>query len=569
MPGADQNDLVWLEIDDFTPGIITNSATTYSPTAGGNTGPVPGSKSGQAQSAVGCIALPNGGLAPLPGLITPLPPTHTPPSSPVVTFINGLFVQGPVYTGIFPTQITPNDSIVYGQEEYTPSSDSWTWFLENILATEGVFNITQSLKSLGPTTGSNTDGAYITMTGDTTRTSTVPAGAGLASLVVGYYWHPNLTTDTTSYILLTPDPTDTSTSVPYELSTAGYFDVICHQNRIIALGTIVQNWANPAYSVLSNELFDYTDPPNSLSLGTQGEVFVQEHPFGNGAWGSISASELFLVKHSGGGYVIQGDLNAPTVTRLPGVTSSYGLMSRGGDTPLGFVYASSNRGLWAWNGGNTSIKVSNQLDDNFFINPDLPNPVYHGPTVDVRGWGDWIVVTNDWVMDTNTGGWWKLSPSSTGQSHLFYGVAWNADSLYASVPKPSSTVAIDVYSRGFPSTLYTWMSYPMRLSQGSNDRQYSIQEVVVRAQGNGTVTILLTGFEGSTSSSASSPSESLTFETTTDTSQPRMQAIRTGIVAQDITISITSTAKPGSGSPAPVVYSVAVGYVEQQQVSST
>ena len=34
----DQEGLTWLEIDDFTPGIITNSALAYAPTTNGNTG---------------------------------------------------------------------------------------------------------------------------------------------------------------------------------------------------------------------------------------------------------------------------------------------------------------------------------------------------------------------------------------------------------------------------------------------------------------------------------------------------------------------------------------------------
>ena len=57
----------------------------------------------------------------------------------------------------------------------------------------------------------------------------------------------------------------------------------------------------------------------------------------HGAWGSISASELFLVRHSGGGYVISGDLNSPTVTRLPGVTSTNGIVQVAGQTPIGLV----------------------------------------------------------------------------------------------------------------------------------------------------------------------------------------------------------------------------------------
>ena len=67
--------------------------------------------------------------------------------------------------------------------------------------------------------------------------------------------------------------------------------------------------------------------------GAVREVFVQENPFGYGAWGSISASELFLVKNRQGGVVIQGDLNSPTVTSRCPASPSYGVMSRGGSRP--------------------------------------------------------------------------------------------------------------------------------------------------------------------------------------------------------------------------------------------
>lgn len=184
----------------------------------------------------------------------------------------------------------------------------------------------------------------------------------------------------------------------------------------------------------------------------------------------------------------------------------------------------------------------------------------HGPTVDVVGWGDWIVTSNDWLYDTNLGGWWKLNPSF---SHAFYGVSYDGNNLYAAAVEPTAEVAIERYNRTVPSTSYNWLSYPIRLPQGSKDHNYSVQEVVVRAQGQGTVQITVTGIPGSTF--AASPSDTLTF-TTTD--QPSMQIMRSGIVAQDVTIEITSTGDPISGSPAPIVYSVALGYSEQNPVSS-
>lgn len=556
----DPDGLTWIVLEDFTPGIITNSALTNVAINGTNTGPVPGNKSGQAQSAIGCIALPNGGLAPLPGLNTsPLPPTHAPASpTTTTTFINGLFVAGPFVGGF--GQTLPYDDVVYGQESVVNATGAWRFYLEELQVVSNVVAVANTLESLGPT-GSTVGLGLVTLTGDYTRANSTATDVGVPTLAIGYVWHDN---GSDAYVWLFPNPTSPTSTTPYVLADTLTADVLTHQNRIVCLSLDSEDWTSTLMT-FGNEQYNYTDPPNSLALGTQQEVFVQEHPFGHGTWGAISASELFLVKNSGGGYVIQGDLNAPTVTRLPGVTSTYGLMSRAAsETPLGMVYASENRGLWSWAGGITSQKISNQLEDNSFQLSFPPIGVFHGPKVDIRGWGDWIVVSGDWLFDTNTGGWWKLPLSSTSQTHLFYGVSWDGNTLYASVPVPSSTVAIDMYDRFTLTNTFTWKSYPMRLSNGPSDRQYTVQEIVIRAQGSGTVTVTLEGVAGSSSATASSPSDSRTFTTT---AQPSMQMIRTGLVAQDVTVTITSTG--ASTDAAPVVYSVALGVDIQNPVSAT
>ena len=60
--------------------------------------------------------------------------------------------------------------------------------------------------------------------------------------------------------------------------------VLVHQNRIVQLCQILQLWPRPVgvyQQFAANEVFNYTDPPNSLNLTPpQDEVFVQEHPSG-------------------------------------------------------------------------------------------------------------------------------------------------------------------------------------------------------------------------------------------------------------------------------------------------
>ena len=81
----------------------------------------------------------------------------------------------------------------------------------------------------------------------------------------------------------------------------------------------------------------------------------------------------------------------------------------------------------------------------------------------------------------------------------------------------------------------------------------------MRAQGDGTVTVNLTGLQGTTGG-VQSPSATLTFETYPDQYQPSMQRVTGGLNAQDVQLEIQSSAL--SDGPAPIVYSVAIGYVE-------
>ena len=307
----------------------------------------------------------------------------------------------------------------------------------------------------------------------------------------------------------------------------------------------------------SNESFNYTDPPNSEDMGAQGAVFVQEHPFGAGAWGSISAGELFLVKNSGGAYVISGDLNFPTVTYLGGVTPTYELLQYAAQTTVGFVYASQGNGVWLWNGSSQSTKLSENLNDDFFDINSASNPIQFT----AAEWGSWICMTNGWVMDTNTGGWWRLT--NPGFPPMYYGIGCYGTTMWAvAAYVPNATApALAQYSFATPETTYSWMSYPIAASR---DQNIAPQRIAVRAQGLGTVTITLTGINGATSVSSQTP---FTFDSN---SQPQIFNSSIGggagsFLAQDVTVTITSTA--ASTGPAPIVYSVSVGYAASSPAS--
>lgn len=581
MAGKDQV-LKWLEIDDFTPGVIQNLNLA----AGLNQSdvvPAPGKVPGQAQKAVGCIALPNGGLAPLPGLATktpwgattPVAPQHVPTTGAgAENLIIGLFLNGPIYyygtSTPFPQ--TVGDELIIGQANIDSGGNQHLWvdsLQANITSQSLAVN---NIVTKGPAVSRL---PLATMTGGITRANASASLIGNPCWALAYYMPAGAAgAGASGYwaLILYPDPTNPGTAgfVPLVLinGSGGPGDAFCHQNRVVYLQQDQQFWSGDFTFMGGNEAFIYTDPPNGVALlSAAGEIFVQEDPSGYGAWGSQSASELFLVKHRLGGVVISGDLNVPTVTTLEGVMPSYGVVSRGASTAVGFIYASANRGLWAWNGGNASFKLSNQLEDDFFVNPNLP-PIQRGPTVDIQRWGDWIVVTNDWLYDTNTNSWWQLPGGSIG-SHQWYQASSDGNTLYAAPAVPTTTVGLECYSRLAPANEYTWKSFPIRPPGDSKEKQFLVRKVVIRAQGRGTVTVVVTGNQGANSGAASSPSATLTFSTAHDQSQPSMQIVEMGQNAQDVTVEVTAQGNTAT-SPAPVIYSIAVGYEEASaNVSAT
>ena len=59
-----------------------------------------------------------------------------------------------------------------------------------------------------------------------------------------------------------------------------------------------------------------------------------------GTLGVVTIDQLLVVKHFGGGALVAGDLDSPTITRLPYIESTGGLVCKGAHTPAGFVYGS-------------------------------------------------------------------------------------------------------------------------------------------------------------------------------------------------------------------------------------
>lgn len=157
-----------------------------------------------------------------------------------------------------------------------------------------------------------------------------------------------------------------------------------------------------------------------------------------GTIGVVTIDQLFLVKHYGGGALVSGDLDEPTVTRLPYIESTGGLICKGTHTPIGFVYGSDN-GIFTWQGGDASQKLSPQLDGFFWDHTNASAlEQYAGARGRMAYWNSLVFVPNNYVYDVETQAWWQL------QRHTLDPV------------EPATLVPFNCYDVDNDGVLYAW-----------------------------------------------------------------------------------------------------------------
>jgi hypothetical protein len=370
--------------------------------------------------------------------------------------------------------------------------------------------------------------------------------------------YPNPTTPS-SYVA----GTMISGSPGSQTSVAGQLFV--HEDRVFILAATNYTWPGGT-TFFTNENINFTDPPGSTTLGNQQDVLFFENPYGYGGAGSQSTGELFLVKHRAGGLILTGDIGTnPSTNILPGVTSTGNFFGRGASTPIGWCYGSLDNGFWTWNGSNTSQKISQHLDDNFFL-PFEFNTSFIGNNYGyyVMPIGDKIYTSNNMLFDTRTNSWWRFFPlASNGGANLFWIQNPNGNFMYAaqfSFVGNTSRTFLHRFDPSTPATSWIWQSLPIRLT---TNRSVQLREVVIRASINnantnatiqtqvlhlGTVVGSVTTLGGEIS-----------------TGPPNMirmpigaaSAGGTPFTGEDITIRITAL---GNGGAAPNLHSVSLGW---------
>lgn len=539
--------LKWAALDDFRPGIYSQSQYSLS-----GVGLPAGKGYAQPANTFRCIALPNGGLAPLPKRqpTAPTPPVDGPADPNVLTpfYIVGFHAYGPVLsTGAGSGSVDEvHVAIEYIYNNAGTNQRRLRWQRYRLFDNAGGWDAIIALNSAATGVGLPFQGHAMSF-GDS-RMATVSPYTAVGSPVVGTSWRA-IGTGGEQRVWAYPDPSAPSANTPLALSTTQSGLLVAHEGRLVLATFIAQQAHGGTANCSFNEAINYTDPSNSNVWTTPGSVYAPENPYGYGCLASVNTSELLLIKNKGGAVLADGDLDAVSITRLPFVQPCHNLFSKPAVSPSGLYYPSYDKGLWKWNGGNGSSKVSNQLNDDFL----QLFPPFVNLEACVEPWADWILTSNNWLLDSSNGGWWRLEDPSVIQ-YLWFSSSFIGSGMYAApVSRANQTdTYFDQFFVNQNVTNFSWQSHPL---PWSINRRVRIREVVVRAMAanGGTVTVSFSGQTQDTHDVVSIP------VTIPSASLPQKIRKAANFSAEDVQVRIVSD---GATHEAPTVFEVQVGYEE-------
>jgi hypothetical protein len=542
----------WLHIDSFDPGIYDGSYIS-------NADPIISAPLGAAKASgtFCCASLAGGGLGPLPSREQVFGYGITFPGTATRLYITGFIINPGLLSG-------DDEAIIImegddGTDHYVLGYS----YIPQTLTAHSLANVT--------TTNATTPGIFGAPYPAWTRMSSQPVigDSGYVVPTPVLVFPGAVLTDSNGdngHIWVYP-PVGAATSFAcQDLVDPGVTgitgQVITYGNRILVLSGVGYSW--PVSGGISiNENINFTDPPQGEDYLNQQTILVAEEPWGYGAWGSISVGELMLIKKTTGGVVVNGDIDSPnSVIYLPGVQPTGDIVGRSDANQIGLIYCSEGRGAWLWNGGNTSEKISAQIRDNFFdcASTVIPSNNYG---FYVESWQDWILFSNNWLFNPDTGGWWQIYPQTgagnaevTGQTFFWWSKGRLGYQRYAAPlaigTGSSSEFGLNWFSR-FDSTVpaphWSWTSLPMHVVPTA-DRVVDVRQVVLRLS----------------SPDGTAPTATVTIGTWTETTtdpigrNPTTFRFNAGVGSlglEDITVEITGDNASGS---APILHSIDIGF---------
>lgn len=543
-------DLEYIDVSDFTPGIYSRFGL------GSQSAPTPPGAA-QETNTYRCVGYATGGLGPAPRRVT----ANTKSGLDFLTdasanVLDGGKVRQLAFFALVPVSVGPG-----ANRTATPDKlfVIWEYFYNNGGVTErrtkalviGVYDTTNPLYTMRSYVNVEAVGTeFSTAFYTSSRTNnTTPTNPGIP-IVVGMVMYPGGSIagyrETWTYPAFATPAADSVAS----LLTDTRDGLVAHQGRVVTFKYASES-VGATGAIPNNERLGWFPVNNVGGAVSADSVFVEENPSGYSSWGAMNANELFLLKQVGGAVVVRGDLDNPTVIRLPGVAPAY-VKSKAAATPIGLVYGSRS-GVYVWEGGDTATLLSPQMDKGNFWIPDR-SLGFLGDVGSFCNWMPYILAPKNWMYDTRTKAWWRLDDVNTRElawySAGLTGYIW-AGPAYWTVASPTMA---EMYDPTLGASDYSWFSQPIPATQ---NRVINIREIQVLLQGYGTVAVTLTGLDGATITE--------TF-TVNSTAQPKLFRANCKLQGTDITVKIVSTGNDVN-TDAPSVYAVRIGHTQRMKVA--
>lgn len=494
----------WFSINDFRPGIVENLSGQYPP----------GTADPSGTFRCGADAT-SGTLIPLRGQYTftiqwevddidPGLPGNI--DSDEIRLI-GLKAVGPIYeTTNLSTGVDQNNTEIFVAIEWwdtTTSMNLEVWRFRRHYGTtptwQQVWSFTDTTQTYAATTRPRTFTFGIGRSNNADPNVSGPTAVWWVGDRHARFFPDDTNTDAVGTVALPGDSTsavNTPTQIVFPSAAVG------HQGRVVIMPLTIVPFGSATNTFVHNESMYWTAFNDFRTHGITperwGDITVgAENPTGYGALASLSADELFLVKRGGGAVMIAGAVagvgpTSPTTRTLPYVRSTGLSYNTGTPCALGFVYPVDGDGVWMWQGGDFSQKISKQFNDGDFWRVPATNSQgadvdYGWPATQCAAARSYVLLPNNWLFDTDLGTWWRVEDPDVWAMHR-----WTASErerhLYGTRSGLLNTAdgLVREYDLTAAACHYSWKSQPMA---HTIDKVIAIREIVVVASGVGEVTI--------------------------------------------------------------------------------
>lgn len=553
-------ELTYIEMTDFTVGVWSNNNL-----AGGVNITSDNPCKADPSNTFRCIALPTGGLGPLPRLqqsdrLTTIPESGVAGITYQVAGFNtwGRVLPSPA-TDASADQTEVHVVLYYDYDDGTGFDADLYWLRERQFdttpTTETIYHVDLE--------GSGHSGPRYAYLLKTRMNPTTPDDPGIPVMVCmanrvanndlpiyRAFPDPASANILSTVAVLATDADSNAIAQTYNIAAA-------HQGRIIAGQWRAADHGPGGDVLITNETFFWTETNDNVAVSNVGAQFIPELDQSVTDLAPMSANSLLVIKWYGGGYVLQGDLSDVTVVQLPNLPCPDGSdWVRGVNTSRGYIYSAGPAGMYLWNGGDGAEPISRQLDGEFAVGSNFIT----GANGQCDRWMDRVLVPQNWVWDANMQSWWRIADPATVNIRFWSTVAYSA---YAYGAAASFTAASPNFMHRFQYTdlAYTWVwkSHPLWTSQA---RRMEVRQGTVALQGRGTVTITIIDDAGGTSA------ETFTINHT----NIRNYRWDISLDAENLIVQIEASGNAGGGAgtaEAPLVHRLFLGYKTAQHLRNS